>query len=64
MKERIIAIIDHPRQAKQKNIWIGDYPMINAWTGRKLKRNFDFYYSDYKDYEKNMREKQVPECQW
>ena len=44
------VIIDHRRQGEEKNIFWGDYPIRNALTDRKLKKNLDFYFSSLAEY--------------
>jgi hypothetical protein len=49
-KQKVIAVVDHVQQHKEKNISPLDYPMMNAITGRKLRKTFSHYYNSWIEY--------------
>ena len=48
--KKIIAIVDWRQQDSEKNMYWGDFPMINYNTNKRLKNNCDFYYSSWGKY--------------
>ena len=50
--KKIIAIVDWKVQSSEKNMYWGDFPMVNFFTNKKLKHNCDYYYSDWDKYVK------------
>jgi len=42
--------IDRFQQDKEKNIWLGDYPMYHYKTNRQLKYRFRHYFKNLDEY--------------
>ena len=55
MQQTIKPIVDWERQNQERNIHWGDFPMINFNTGRRLRKNCDFYYSSWDEYVKETK---------
>ena len=48
--DRKLIYIDRIQQSKEKNVYLGDYPVFNYKTGCYLKHRFSYYFTDLSDY--------------
>ena len=57
MIEKKNIYVDMFQQNKEKNIWMGDFPLYNYKTGRQLKSRFRDYFNTLDEYFSSKNEK-------